>query len=77
MNRRGGGFHRPTGEGPARAPTTARPWHEHDRKIALTHVGCLPDPRCSGWIGLRERLPARCLAPDNFHRLVVRNVVRG
>jgi hypothetical protein len=77
MNRRDGGFHRPTGEGPARAPTTAGSWQAHDRQTALHHVRFLAGPRCSGWLGLRERLPARCLAPYNFHRLAVRNSVRG
>jgi hypothetical protein len=77
MNRRGGGFHRSTGEGSARAPTTARPGPEHDRKTALNHFGFLAGPRCSCWISLRERLPARCLAPYNVHRVAVRDVVHG
>jgi hypothetical protein len=77
MNSWGGGFHRPTGEGSARAPTPARPWHEHDCQTALNHVGFLPGLRCPGGIGLRERLPTRCLAPYNFHRLAIRDVVRG
>jgi hypothetical protein len=63
MNRRGGGFHRPMGERSARAPTTARPWPEHDRQTALHPVGFLAGRRCSGGIGFRVRLPARCLAP--------------
>ena len=77
MNSWGGACHRPTGEGFARAPTTTRPWHEHDRHTALKPFGCLPGPWCFGWLGRRERLPARCLAPYNSHRLVVHDVVRG
>jgi hypothetical protein len=77
MNRRGGGCHRPTGAGAARAPTTARPWHGHGRQTARHHVGFLTGPRCSGSIRLREQLPVRGLAPYNFHRLAVRDVVRG
>jgi hypothetical protein len=41
MNSWGGGFHRPTGEGSARAPTPARPWPAHDCQTALHHVGFL------------------------------------
>ena len=77
MNSWGGGVHRLTGEGPARSPTTARPWQEHDSQTALNHGGFLPGLRCAGGIGLRQRLPARCLAPYNFHRLAIRDVVRG
>jgi hypothetical protein len=77
MNSWDGGFHRPTGEGSARAPTPARLWPAHDCQTALNPVGFLPGLRRAGGIGLRERLPARCLAPYHFHRRAMRDVVRG
>jgi hypothetical protein len=77
MHSWGGGFQRPMGEGPARVPTPACPWQPHDRQPALNHGGFLAGHQCSGGMGRRERLPARSLAPDNFHRLAARNSVRG
>ena len=77
MNRRRGVVYRPTAEGYARVAKTSRPWHDHAGQPALDHVEFAAIPRSSCSISLRGELPARSMASYNFHRLAVRDSVRG